>query len=64
MEKKMGNEMETGIIMGCIRVVLGFIGIMEKKMETTTMGLGFRVIRVLSLRFRLRVNVLVLGFRA
>ena len=40
MEKKMENEMETGII--------GFIGsimIMEKKMETTIMGyIGFRVL--------------------
>ena len=25
-------------------VYWGYIGIMEKKMETTTMGLGFRVI--------------------
>ena len=29
MEKKMENEMETGM------VILGYIGIMEKKMETT-----------------------------
>ena len=31
MEKKMENEMETGIIHG---FYWGFIGIMEKKMET------------------------------
>ena len=33
MEKKMENEMETGIILGV--VYWGYIGIMEKKMETT-----------------------------
>ena len=35
----MENEMETEVIMGYIRVILGlyrgYIGIMEKKMETT-----------------------------
>ena len=35
MEKKMENEMEAGIIMGNLRVILGLYGIMEKKMETT-----------------------------
>ena len=38
MEKKMENEMETGII-GFIGCIIGlywvYIGIMEKKMETT-----------------------------
>ena len=31
MEKKMENEMETGIILG---LYMGYIGTMEKKMET------------------------------
>ena len=36
MEKKMENEMETGIIMVYIQgLYRGNIGIMEKKMETT-----------------------------
>ena len=35
MEKKMENEMETGIILG---LYWGYVGIMEKKMETTIMG--------------------------
>ena len=35
MEKNMENEMEAGIIMGNLRVILGLYGIMEKKMETT-----------------------------
>ena len=44
MEKNMENEMETGIV-GSIGVIVGlywgYIGIMEKKMETTVFG--FRV---------------------
>ena len=44
-EKNMENEMETGIV-GSIGVIVGlywgYIGIMEKKMETTVLGLGFR----------------------
>ena len=40
MEKKVENEMETGIIYG---VYWGYIGVMEKKVETTIQGLGFRV---------------------
>ena len=46
MEKKMENEMETGIIgfIGCIiGLYWGYVGIMEKKMERTRiLGLGFR----------------------
>ena len=46
MEKKMENEMETGIIWGLHRdyrvYIVVILGIMEKKMETTIMGLGFR----------------------
>ena len=39
MEKKMENEMETGIIGDYIGFILGlYIAIMEKKMEATTMG--------------------------
>ena len=34
MDKKMKSEMETGIILGCIRVTLGYIARMEKKMGT------------------------------
>ena len=30
--------------MGLYGIYWGYIGIMEKKMEATTMGLGFRVI--------------------
>ena len=43
MEKNMENEMETGIIgfiRGNMSVILGFIGIMEKKMETIGIVLG------------------------
>ena len=40
MEKKMENEMESGIIRfigGILGLYWGYIGIMEKKMETTIM---------------------------
>ena len=39
MEKKMENEMETGILLGVI--YWGNIGIMEKKMETTIVYCGY-----------------------
>ena len=38
MEKKMEHEMETGIILGVI--YWGYIGILEKKIETTVQYLG------------------------
>ena len=44
MEKKIENEMETGIIMGYKQgLYRGYIGIMENNMETTIVLVGFRV---------------------
>ena len=50
LEKKMENEMETGVIIGYmwgyVGVILGlywvYIGIMEKKTETTGSNMGNR----------------------
>ena len=40
-DKYMENEMDTGIILGLYK---GYIGIMEKKMETTIMGyIGYNI---------------------
>ena len=41
MEKKMENEIDTGIILGCIRVILGFGDcgpIMEDQMDIQERG--------------------------
>ena len=55
--KENGNP--GSLLKGYIGVYLGcFIGIMEKKMETTIQGLGFRVI---AYEFRVYIGLRVIG---